>query len=124
MSNVSAKQAEAMRLARDRGYFKIPRDATLADIADEMGITSQAASERLRLGMAELTREHVEGDASDERLRCVRCDSTVSVATIAGVGHLTCGCVGEDDDAPDAVPAHGLAEIPDRWFFVEAGDDD
>jgi len=113
-----------MRLARDRGYFRIPRDATLADIADEMGITSQAASERLRLGMAELTREHVEGDASDERLRCVSCDSAVAVATIAGVGHLTCGCVDGGEESPDAVPAHGLAEMPDRWFFVEAEDDE
>lgn len=47
-------QRETLRLAHERGYFEIPREATLADLADELDISNQAASERLRRGCARL----------------------------------------------------------------------
>ena len=41
-------QREAMRLALDAGYLDVPRTATLTAVADELGVTEQSASERLR----------------------------------------------------------------------------
>ncbi len=49
---LTAPQRETLRLAHERGYFEIPRKVTLADLADELGISNQAVSERLRRGCA------------------------------------------------------------------------
>lgn len=49
--DLTPKQREAVLLALQRGYFKIPRETTLEEIADELGITRQAASERVRRGV-------------------------------------------------------------------------
>lgn len=43
-------QREVLSLALEHGYFTVPRDASLSDLATELGISSQAASERLRRG--------------------------------------------------------------------------
>lgn len=45
---LTTRQRETLRLAADRCYFEIPRRATLADLADELGVSDQAISERLR----------------------------------------------------------------------------
>jgi predicted DNA binding protein len=47
---LTAAQREALVVAVDRGYFTVPRGATLGDIAATLGITEQAASERIRRG--------------------------------------------------------------------------
>jgi predicted DNA binding protein len=47
---VTDPQREVLILALDRGYYTVPRDASLSDLADELDISSQAASERLRRG--------------------------------------------------------------------------
>lgn len=52
--NVSEKQFEALLTALEMGYFEIPRDATLDDLADALGISKRAASERLRRGQTNL----------------------------------------------------------------------
>lgn len=52
--NVSEKQFEALLMALELGYFEIPRDATLGDLANELGISKRAASERLRRGQTNL----------------------------------------------------------------------
>ncbi|WP_226005529.1 helix-turn-helix domain-containing protein [Natrinema salinisoli] len=44
-------QVEALRLAYDRGYFNSPRDVTMAELGDELGITQQAVASRLRRGI-------------------------------------------------------------------------
>lgn len=51
---ISEPQREILLLAIQRGYFEVPRDASLADLADELGVSSQAASERLRRGLDSL----------------------------------------------------------------------
>lgn len=51
---LSAEQREALHLAREGGYFEVPRDCTIADLADEAGISQSAFSERLRRGMGRL----------------------------------------------------------------------
>lgn len=52
--NVSEKQFEALMTALEMGYFEIPRDATLGDLADALDISKRAASERLRRGQTNL----------------------------------------------------------------------
>lgn len=52
--NVSRKQFEALTTALEMGYFEIPRGATLDELADELGVSSRAASERLRRGQTNL----------------------------------------------------------------------
>ena len=47
-------QAETLRLAIEAGYFDVPRHATLETLADEMGVSKQAVSERLRRGLRSL----------------------------------------------------------------------
>jgi hypothetical protein len=48
---LTPEQREALTLALDVGYFDIPRQTALGDIADDLGVTSQAASERVRRGI-------------------------------------------------------------------------
>jgi predicted DNA binding protein len=50
-------QAEALRLASEGGYFAVPREMTLGDLADELDISGQAASERLRRAVGSLLEE-------------------------------------------------------------------
>lgn len=47
---VTDPQKEVLLLALNRGYFTVPRESSLSDLAAELGISSQAASERLRRG--------------------------------------------------------------------------
>jgi predicted DNA binding protein len=44
-------QHDALLTAMERGYFRVPRDISTRDLADEFGISHQAFSERLRRGM-------------------------------------------------------------------------
>ncbi|WP_435154442.1 helix-turn-helix domain-containing protein [Haladaptatus sp. DFWS20] len=47
---LTTQQYETLRSAIDRGYYDIPRKVTTEDLADELGISHQAISERLRRG--------------------------------------------------------------------------
>ena len=47
---VTDPQREVLLLALDRGYYTVPRNASLSDLAGDLSISSQAASERLRRG--------------------------------------------------------------------------
>lgn len=47
-------QRETLLAARELGYFSVPREATLADVAEHCGVSSQAASERIRRGTESL----------------------------------------------------------------------
>jgi predicted DNA binding protein len=51
---LTSHQREALRLAHEGGYFGIPRGTTLGDIAAELDISNQAASERVRRGCGRL----------------------------------------------------------------------
>ena len=51
---LSVKQREALKAAVTAGYFGVPRQASLADISDELGVSTQAVSERLRRGVTTL----------------------------------------------------------------------
>ncbi|WP_226012182.1 helix-turn-helix domain-containing protein [Halomicrobium salinisoli] len=43
-------QEEALVLAYERGYYESPREVTLAELGDELGISQQAVASRLRRG--------------------------------------------------------------------------
>lgn len=51
---MTGAQQEAIRLAFDRGYYDTPRETTLSELADELGISQQALSLRLRRGTRHL----------------------------------------------------------------------
>jgi predicted DNA binding protein len=48
--DLSNEQREALVLALQRGYFDTPSQVSLSDLADELGITQQAISNRIRRG--------------------------------------------------------------------------
>ena len=50
-------QREALISAYERGYFDTPRESALEEIADELGITQQSLSSRLRRGHRRLISE-------------------------------------------------------------------
>ncbi|WP_207588112.1 bacterio-opsin activator domain-containing protein [Halomontanus rarus] len=47
-------QQEALVLAYNLGYFNSPRDVTMEEIGDELGITQQAVASRLRRGIDQI----------------------------------------------------------------------
>ena len=63
-------QATSLRFALGRGYYDVPRTATLEDLAADLDVSHQALSERLRRGVRTLVdttlgeRSH-DGDARD-----------------------------------------------------------
>ncbi|WP_330631739.1 helix-turn-helix domain-containing protein [Halocatena halophila] len=51
---LSNKQREALELAITEGYFTVPRKTTLEELSEQLGISRQAASERIRRGCQKL----------------------------------------------------------------------
>ncbi|MFC5972261.1 helix-turn-helix domain-containing protein [Halomarina salina] len=47
-TDLTEKQRETVAVAFERGYFEIPRQVSLEDLAEELDVTHQALSERLR----------------------------------------------------------------------------
>ncbi|ESP86949.1 helix-turn-helix domain-containing protein [Candidatus Halobonum tyrrellensis] len=47
---LTTEQYEALVKATRRGYFSVPREITLEELAEEMGVSHQALSERIRRG--------------------------------------------------------------------------
>lgn len=56
--DITEKQREAFLIAVERGYYERPRGATLDDLADELGITSSAVSQRLTAVKRRLARKY------------------------------------------------------------------
>lgn len=51
---LTTPQRDLLELALGSGYFAIPRQATLVELAEELGVSDQAASERLRRAQRKL----------------------------------------------------------------------
>jgi predicted DNA binding protein len=66
---LTADQHEALALAYKRGYFTVPRAVDLEAVADEIGVSHQALSERLRRGHQTLIKESlsIEDDPADQQ---------------------------------------------------------
>lgn len=45
---LSQEQRDALQVASDRGYYSVPRETSAEELAEELGISHQALSERLR----------------------------------------------------------------------------
>ncbi|MFC6961113.1 helix-turn-helix domain-containing protein [Halocatena marina] len=64
------EQFDALTVACEEGYFDVPRKADLGDLANEIGISHQALSERLRRGHEVLIKETLLiGSRSQFRIR-------------------------------------------------------
>jgi predicted DNA binding protein len=63
---LSAKQRETLELAYREGFFQIPRETSLADVAAALDISEQAASERIRRATAALIRTTLAPDDLEE----------------------------------------------------------
>jgi len=57
-------QREALVLAHEMGYFDVPRTASTADVADELGVAPASASERLRRAQGHLVAQFRRADAN------------------------------------------------------------
>jgi predicted DNA binding protein len=59
--DLTETQREALVLAYEKGYFNSPRESTLDDIAEELGITRQSLASRLRRGFNRLIKSTLIG---------------------------------------------------------------
>jgi predicted DNA binding protein len=64
------EQYEALRVALDAGYFGVPREAELGDLATRLDISHQALSERLRRGQTNLITETIGVGAPEKTGYC------------------------------------------------------
>ncbi|MDJ1432244.1 helix-turn-helix domain-containing protein [Halostagnicola sp. A-GB9-2] len=46
--SLTERQREALRVARAKGYYAIPREASVEDVAEELGVTPGTAAEHLQ----------------------------------------------------------------------------
>lgn len=65
--DLTPTQRDTLLAAFELGYFDIPRTISLDELADELGISHQSASERLRRGYAHLVQDTLHLDGSDTR---------------------------------------------------------
>ena len=56
-SGLTSAQRETLILALENGYFEVPRQHSLNQLADELGISDSAVSQRLRRGLSSLLTE-------------------------------------------------------------------
>jgi len=63
---LTCPQREALVTAVERGYYEIPRRISTQELADELSISDQATTERLRRGIDELVRHSLIGTGSRE----------------------------------------------------------
>ena len=59
-SVISDRQREALRTAAEMGYFDVPRDASLSEVAEALDISASSLSERLRRGQNALIGIHLD----------------------------------------------------------------
>jgi len=62
---VSERQYSALLLALQEGYFEIPRQTSVAELAERLGISEQAVSERLRRGLSAVIEANDIGSETD-----------------------------------------------------------
>jgi predicted DNA binding protein len=60
-------QQEALVLAYERGYFESPRETTMEEIGDELGISQQAVASRLRRGIKHILGSTLSGVSASSR---------------------------------------------------------
>lgn len=63
--DLTPEQREALLLALEEGYFDVPRETTLVELAAMLDISDSAVSQRIRRGTAAVLARTVVRDASD-----------------------------------------------------------
>lgn len=66
---LTAVQRDTLATALHEGYFNVPRDLTIEELADTLGISSNAASQRIRRASASLIQDTIvigAGESNDE----------------------------------------------------------
>lgn len=63
--DLSPEQREALVLALQRGYFETPSEVSLEELAEELDITRQALSNRIRRGNEKVLRKTLLSSAAD-----------------------------------------------------------
>ncbi|EMA44784.1 helix-turn-helix domain-containing protein [Halococcus saccharolyticus] len=66
---LTPKQHEAVTVALESGYFDVPREASLTELAEKVGISRQAYSRRLNRGLRGLLLNTLGGDGLSSMLR-------------------------------------------------------
>jgi len=61
-SLLTDSQREAVATAQRMGYFEVPRECSLADVADAIGVDASTASETIRRGTARVVDQFLAGD--------------------------------------------------------------
>lgn len=56
VNSITTKQQEALETAIDEGYYETPRETDLKDLAEELGISESAASQRLNTAEMKLVK--------------------------------------------------------------------
>lgn len=56
-SDLTEDQRELLQNAVREGYFKVPREVTLVELAETHGLSDREASERIRHGLDVLVRD-------------------------------------------------------------------
>ena len=62
--DLTSDQREAITMALRRGYFSTPRETTLGELADDLDITQQALSDRVRRATEKVVRRAVASSAA------------------------------------------------------------
>jgi predicted DNA binding protein len=62
---LTERQREAIVMAVEEGYYDIPRDCTTVELADQLGISDQAVTERLRRAIVTLVTNTVVASGGD-----------------------------------------------------------
>lgn len=63
---LSEAQERALLTALELGYFDVPREITLVGLAEELGISDSAVSQRIRRGLGSLLRQTIGDDRYEE----------------------------------------------------------
>jgi predicted DNA binding protein len=58
---LTEEQREALQTALKEGYFAVPRDITLVELAEKLGISDSAVSQRIRRGLTKLLTTNLAG---------------------------------------------------------------
>jgi hypothetical protein len=62
VSSITSKQRQALERALEAGYYDEPREADLADLADELGISRSAVSQRLNAAETKLVKAFLDDE--------------------------------------------------------------
>lgn len=63
---LTPEQTEALSLALESGYFAVPRGITLVGLAEELGISDSAVSQRIRRGLSKVLATTLASESTDQ----------------------------------------------------------